>query len=280
MRNAVLAVALAGAAWGQSAGVADAFEVASIKPAAPPVTRGLFIQGCKGGPGSTAPGRITCTNVGLGFLIGMAYGIDFSRISGLQPASQNFDIIAELPAGATRDHVPQMWRKLLTERFKLWVHRETKPAPAYVLVVAKGGLKARESVSAEESDSDDRALPTERSKLDPEGFPIVLPGAGETSHRGNLAHFAASTWSMEELVKWLEPQLRMSGEGDRPVVDGTGLKGKYDFRMMWSPGNDRSADGPPFLNALESQLGLKLEQKQTQIETLVVDHADKLPSEN
>ena len=66
----------------------------------------------------------------------------------------------------------------------------------------------------------------------------------------------------------------------RPVVDATGLKGKYDFRLTWASGNNQSADGPAFLDTLERQPGLRLEHKQQQVEILAVDHAEKFPTEN
>ena len=72
----------------------------------------------------------------------------------------------------------------------------------------------------------------------------------------------------------------METQAERPVVDATGLKGKYDIKLTWSPGNGDSDNGPTLLSALESQLGLRLERKQAQLEVLVVDHAERFPAEN
>jgi uncharacterized protein (TIGR03435 family) len=210
----------------------------------------------------------------------MAYGISVFRTSGLKPSVQGYDIIAKVPAGATRNQVHRMWQNLLAERFKLVVHRETKEAPVYLLVVAKGGLKAKESADQPDRDAGEPAIPQGPPKLDDEGFPVVPAGGSLVYYRDNTAHFVASQCSMERLANWLERRLSADTKVPRPVVDATGLTGKYDFKLMWAFGDDDAAGAPSLPNALESQLGLKVQQKTAQIEILVVDHAEKSPIEN
>jgi uncharacterized protein (TIGR03435 family) len=281
LRNALLFLALVeGAAFGQSADAPDVFEVASIKPAAPQGADGRYFAGCTGGPGSKDPGRITCTNQGLGGLIAMAYKVSVFRISGLKAPYPSFDIIAKVPAGATRSQITRMWQNLLAGRFHLAVHWETKDVPAYVLTVAKGGLKAKESAEQLDSDAGEPSIPRAPAKLDKEGFPVVAPGGSLVLYGDSAARFVASSCSMKELAVWLERRLAADTQANRPVVDATGLNGKYDLKMMFAFGNDAPGDVPSLPKALESQLGLRLEQKQARIEFLLVDHAEKSPVEN
>jgi len=259
----------ASVAWGQS------FEVVSIKPAAPQRTDGRYFSGCP----NQNPARITCSNMALPRMIAIAYQISAPRISGLKPPYPAYDIIANLPDGTTKEQIQVMWQNLLAERFHLAVHRETKVVSAYVLTVAKGGLKAKESAAQPESDAGEE-IPIAGPRLDADGFPIVAPGGNIVIYKNNAAHFAAASWTMEQLVSWLEVRLEADTKENRPVVDATGLIGKYDFKVMFALGMVSPGDVPELPNALESQLGLKLEQKQTRIEILVVDHADKSPIEN
>jgi uncharacterized protein (TIGR03435 family) len=277
MLNALFFLALLeGAAWSQSADVPEVFDAASVKPAASQGADGRYYSGCHGGPGSTDPGMVTCTSMGLGGLIVMAYGINAARISGLKPSDSTYDIVAKVPSGASRDQEHRMLQNFLAERFKLSVHREKKVMHVYLLVLARGGPKLKESV---DEPSDD-VMPN-RSRVDKEGFPVVSPGESGTFFENGTAHYAASGVSMKQFVEgFLERRLAVDLKVERPVVDATGLIGKYDFKLMWLPGDDQSMNGPTLPNALENQLGLKLEQKQTEVEILVVDHAENVPVGN
>jgi uncharacterized protein (TIGR03435 family) len=307
MRNAaglLLTVLWSGVPLGQSADSPVAFEVASVKASPPPGGRGMRV-GCNGGPGSKDPGTITCTNMNLANLVTMAYGIAHYLLSGLSPGdSERFEIAAKLPAGATKDQVELMWQNLLAERFKLAVHRENKEISGYELVVAKGGLKVKESAPPPPAPAatDDAAPPAPprpagppKFQLDKDGFPDLPAGRGASMIMMNgKARWRASDETMEQLAAMLGVQL------DQPVKDATGLQGKYDFTLSWaneSFGGGRGAlagpdggapaaglaepdNGPTLLQAIQSQLGVKLEQKKTPVEILVVDHVEKVPTEN
>lgn len=305
MRNTaslLLTVLWGGVALGQSADAPVAFEVASVKASPPPDGRGMRV-GCNGGPGSKDPGRITCTNMNLANLVTMAYGIAHYLLSGLSPAdSERFEIAAKLPEGATKDQVKLMWQNLLAERFKLTVHHENKEISGYELVVAKGGLKVKESAPPPPA-TDDVASPAPprpdgppKFQLDKDGFPDLPAGRGASMIMMNgKARWRASDETMEQLASMLGAQL------GQPVKDATGLKGKYDFTLSWaneSFGGGRGSavagpeggapaaafaepdNGPTLLQAIQSQLGVKLEQKKTPVEILVVDHVEKVPTEN
>jgi uncharacterized protein (TIGR03435 family) len=137
----VLAAWLCSLAQAQSAAVE--FEVASIKPSALPGrgVNGVIRFGRQGGPGSGDPGRITYTFTTIRDLIADAYGVGRSRVSGGQNwlDSEQFDIVAKVPEGATQEQVKVMLQNLLAKRFKLTLHREAKELPVYALVVGAKG---------------------------------------------------------------------------------------------------------------------------------------------
>lgn len=207
-----------------------AFEAASIKLFA----EGTPIQmiGCQGGPGSGDPGRINCSCVSLKMLLAQAYKLKSQEIFG--PGwmdSAHFDITAKLPAGATRQQVPLMYRNLLAERFKVVLHRETRPIPVYSLTVAKGGLKIREAVPAPAATQN--SAPAGPPKVGDDGFPILRPamyaGGAIILFRQGRARLQGGSVLLSQLAESLSNQL------DRVVIDETGLTGKYDIRLDWTP---------------------------------------------
>lgn len=281
-----------GAAWSQSADSAVIFEVASIKPSPPPNGRGMRV-GCP-----SDPGRITCTNMNMANLVTMAYGISPFQLAGLEYSmTDRYEVAVKTPEGASKEQIQLMWQNLLKERFKLAVHHETKVGQVYELVVAKGGLKIRESVDAPvaPSDTPPPARPESGTRkplsLASDGFPDIPPG-GMAMMRG-VARWRPVRITMQAVASMLGGQL------GQPVTDATGLKGEYDFTLSWVTGGgpgvamagqpggesplaglDDSGAGPTLLEALQRQLGLKLEQKKGAIEMLVVDHVERVPTEN
>src|SRR5216684_8699142 len=127
---------------------AAAFEVASIKPAAPiaSITPAMIQSGKLRLGVSVVGARVDIGYMSLADLIRTAYDVKPHQISGPDwMAAERFNITAKLPDGATKDQVNVMLQALLAERFKLTVHRETKERPVYALIVGKGGPKLRES---------------------------------------------------------------------------------------------------------------------------------------
>jgi uncharacterized protein (TIGR03435 family) len=287
---AMILVACAGRA--QSPGTV-AFEVASVKPSTP-VGGGPVRVGCNGGPGTSDPGRITCTHMNLANLVMMAYEIQRYQLSGLTPDDSGmFEIAVKVPEGATRGDRGIMWQNLLAERFKLTVHREKKEMTAYALVVAKGGLKMSDAVDEPAPEaSAPRPAGDGRLQVDSEGFP-KLTGGASMAIINDKARWRASKETMEQVASMLGAQL------GQPVTDATGLKGKYDFTLSWDTRGQRASPiasaaaegaslpvlaapdyGPDFFRALQDQLGLRLEQRKAPVEILVVDHIEKTPTEN
>jgi uncharacterized protein (TIGR03435 family) len=234
--------------------------------------------GTSGGPGTRDPGQFHCLNMSLQDLVIEAYGIAPYQFSGPPWMSeQRFDITAKVPAGATRSQMKPMLQRLLADRFHLAVHFDKKEPRAYELVVAKNGPKLRESVDDPQPAAPQPELPP-GAQLGKDGFPEFPPGRTPMSRTIN-GHTRMRTFriTVQRLAGILATQL------SRPVTDATGLKGRYDVELYWvsALSADAAAEGGPTLErALEEQLGLKLEQRKGLVDILVVDHAERIPSDN
>jgi uncharacterized protein (TIGR03435 family) len=233
------------------------FEVATIKPSKPGTP----------GKGFGVRGRHFSTkNTSVSDIITFAYGVHARQITG-GPAwleTDKYDLDAQ-PDGEGQPNDKQwktMVQKLLADRYKLTFHREKKELSVYAIVVGKTGPKLT------------------KSEGDPNGLPALffrrlgmLPARNAT-----IADFAG---------------LMQAAVLDRPVVDQTGLPGRYDFTLTWTPDEFQfggqvantpappgNAEAPPDLfTAMQQQLGLKFESTKAPAEVLAIDHVEK-PSEN
>jgi uncharacterized protein (TIGR03435 family) len=217
------------------------FEVASVKPT-PAASLGYTSISP---PGSA---RFTATNVTLEFLIEMAFGVDENRISA-EPGwlgSDHFDVNAKAEGdrGLTYEELRPLLRQLLVQRFKLAIHHEMKDVNGYALVVAKGGPKLRASTGAASQGS-------------------ILPN-GLRAPNASLGSLA----------------LMLARPTGRPVVDTTGIQGNYDIQLNYAPEGAADSPLPSIFTALEEQLGLKLETHKVPVEMLVIDHVERVPTEN
>jgi uncharacterized protein (TIGR03435 family) len=216
------------------------FEVASIKPH---ITD-------DGTPRVSMKGdqrRINDTNVTVRSLIRQAYGLKVYPLSGPSDAlsTERYDIVATVLGDASKERTALMLQSLLAERFKLVLHRETKELPVYALVVGKTGIKVREV-------------------QDDGGAPEIGSGGG---HQIRAHHI-----SMKALASSLQAYI-----GD-PIVDTTGLGGLYDLNLDFTPDESMSADGENIFEAIQRQLGLKLERRKGPVEVVVIDHVERLAS--
>jgi uncharacterized protein (TIGR03435 family) len=233
------------------------FEVATIKPSKPDQPGKLF--GVRGN-------HFTTINTTLSDLITFAYGVQKKQVVG-QPEwmdTDKWDIEAQpdVPGAPNDKQLKTMIKKLLTDRFQLKFHKDTKELSAYVLTVAKAGNK----MTAGSTD------------------PNQLPGL---FFRG-LGVLTVQNATMEDFAG-----LMQSAVLDRPVVDQTALQGKWNFLLKWTPDESQfggmgikvpppsdAADAPPPLfTAIQEQIGLKLDAGKTQVPVLVIDKAEK-PSAN
>jgi uncharacterized protein (TIGR03435 family) len=239
----------------------DTFEVATIKTAAPDA-KGRFIR-------MQSAHQLVAKNHSLKTLIAAAYDLSPRAISG-GPAwieSERYDILAKAP-GERRPNLEEqmaMLRKLLTDRFKLTLHREPKEFSIYALTVAKNGSRLKESTTSPDAS--------------PEGPPplviVISPGAVRMPGRNATISELASVMQRAAL--------------DRPVVDQTGLRGRYDFDLEWTPDETQfggmvpagtaESTKPDLFAAIQQQLGLRLEATKGVIQAIVIDQAER-PSEN
>jgi uncharacterized protein (TIGR03435 family) len=259
-----------------------AFEVASVKPGMPqgPLGKRSIVNG---GPGTSDPGLFSCQNCALIMLVARAYGLDADHPSSAPGwvHDQRFDVAAKMPPGTTQEQFALMLRNLLAERFKLAVHHEDRETQVYNLVVAKNGSKLKEWAP---SAADDAAAPALSQSLplkkDQDGYPVIPQGSGITVAVG-LGH-ARLRLDNEPIAKFAEMIGSMLG---RPVIDATGLRGKYNFLLSWATerlGAHATDDdsGPTLEGAIQAQLGLRLESKKGMVDTLVIDQAEKIPTGN
>jgi uncharacterized protein (TIGR03435 family) len=231
-----------------------------------------------------------------------AYDVKNYQISG--PAwldMERYDIAASIPSGATKKQFNLMLQNLLAERFHLALHHESKEVQGYELVPGKRGPKLKESAEVDSSVPAPAAPPQfgpgTPPKMDANGFPqLDRPGMVmmmTMGPKGSIARLTAKAVPVFALIQNLTGQLK------EPVMDRTGLTGKYDFTLEFAPeglppaltsafsppegpgpldATDES--GPNILTAVQEQLGLKLEPKKTPIDMLIIDRADKVPTEN
>jgi len=239
-----------------AADASPVFEIATIRPSRP--DEGRMIVSMRGR-------RFSTVNVSLIDLIRYAYDLHVSQILKAPDwaESDKYDITAE-PDGEGEPSETQwkvMCQKLLADRFNLTVHRDKKEVSAYVLSVAKSGPKLT------------------KSEQDPKTPPsILMQGLGAVSFKNA---------DMGDLAGYLQQVVL-----DRPAVDQTGVSGKWNFALKWSPDSTQfaslgvsvpeadGADAPPKLHtAIREQLGLRLSADRALTEVLVIDHVQK-PSAN
>jgi uncharacterized protein (TIGR03435 family) len=220
--------------------------VASIKPHKPSQTNspgrvGMSFSGMRASTeGMTAYG-----------LIGFAHDLRIDGLTGGPHWAETDSFDLEIKVGGdtapTRDQFRQVFKALLSDRFKLSVHQTTEEKNIYALVVAKNGPKFTESAA------------DARSRMSMTG--------------SNYIEMIVSKWTMGQLAR------QLSSEAGRPVLDKTGLTGSYDYKLAWTGDVNGNPQYAPLIVALQEQLGLKLESQKAPVETLVIDRIEK-PSEN
>ena len=235
----------------------------------------------RGGPESSDAGRITYTNVTLMSVLLRAWAANPYQIAGPEWLStERYDISATIPAGATQPRFQAMLQRLLAERFQMTSHRETRRIAGYELVAGKGATKRR--VSTESGPDVD---PTDAPKTDANGFPqLTAPGLVMMEGQQGLAvvsFLTARAQPLSALAEVLSKEFRM------PVVDRTGMAGRYDFTLEFAPqapgalppeSSDEAA--PNLVSAIPRQLGLRLDAKKIAVDVIIVDGANKVPAEN
>lgn len=226
-----------------------AFDVASVKPVQ------LKTDSYMINLGKTNRGELTLGNATLSDCLKFAYGLnDDIQMDGPEWIRRKgeviFDIIGKAAPDTPREQLKIMLQTLLTERFQMKMHREQRQASYLALTQSKKGLKIEEA--------------------DPE-----LPG--NLVNTFHLGHIDAKGVYMSPLATVLSRFMR------HPVLDETGLKGRYTVKLDWTPDpvdGKPAGEGPSIYTALQEQLGLKLESRKGPLEVLVIDHAEKVPVAN
>lgn len=224
---------------------AQSFEAASVK-----LNKSLNYNGNS----NTRPDNVEIKNMPLREIILEAFEIkDYQLVGPEWLHSERFDIVAKAPLGTGDDaKLMPFMRNLLTERFKLKFHRETKELPCYGLVPTKGGFKLK---------------PAEPG---PGGF------NSNSGERGG--EMKADKIDLGTFADWLSRVM------DRPVLDMTGIKGAYTFELKYSKESARGmTDTPthPVVSlAIQDQLGLRLEKRTAPVQMMIIDSAEKVPIEN
>jgi uncharacterized protein (TIGR03435 family) len=227
----------------------QAFEVASVKAHQGPLTRIADFRAS--GP------RLSLEGYSAYLLILEAYGVknyQVSLASSNLPAYDYYDIAAKAEGDGfpTRGEFREMLKTLLTDRFRLKIHREMREAPVYQLTVDKNGPRLKPA-------STDGECASRIGPVHPE----------ERNYR-----YQFTNCTLTPLVDTLQ--------ADRPILDKTGLTGRYDITMLATPDFKlRNSSEPGDISPLDAvrELGLKVESKKDNIEVIVVDHVEK-PSQN
>ena len=258
MRPIAVFVLLAASALAQNP-APPAFEIASVKinQQFRPEDRSTWHRTI-----DASPVTLTMRNVDLKMAVAWAHNLQAAMVSG--PAwveSQRYDILAKTGAAAPDNEMRRMLQTLLAERFRLETHREMRPMEVMAIVLPKSGHK----MTASQSDGP--------------------PNDRQDPQRGSIVEGAAVTDLGEELSRILST----------PVVDLTGLKGRFDFTLnvqkyVSALRSRLMAEGRPMpeseaqltimQEALEGELGLRLEPRRAPVEVVVIDRAEKTPVEN
>src|SRR5579862_6275005 len=221
MRQGVVGLLACVALAGQTPEVRPEFEVASIKPSAPDEFN-------KAGAGMHLDGsQVSWKFLSLHNYLTAAYRLKGYEILGPDwLASQRFDIVAKLPAGASTKQIPEMLQALLEDRFQIKTHREKKEFPVYGLVLAKGGLKMQTSLSVPAAEGQGQAAIEVTATRQAGGVKVDLGNGGYYTFGDNK--FEGRRMSLARMAAVLAAFM------DRPVVDMTGVQGDYDFVLELS----------------------------------------------
>jgi uncharacterized protein (TIGR03435 family) len=285
MRELMTAVCLAGAVVSVAAqdAPAPAFEVATIKVNKSGETNQLIRRQ----PG----GRVSVTNLPARFLITFAYQLaQFQLVGGPSwISSDRFDMVAKLEGnpefsapGSGPDPIMLAMRTLLTDRFKLKLHREMREMDIYALVLAKPGAGPGPGLKPSTTDCSDRGRGGQLPPQGPPSFPAT--GIVPCSIMGSPGLIRFGGFPISQITAML------GGQTGRMVVDRTGLTGNWAFELHYAPeqrgvpppGAEQPAPDPnmpSLFTALQEQLGLKLESTKGPVEVVVIDSIEK-PTED
>jgi len=249
-------VLLSATLFGQSTEKPLAFEVADVH--ATPLSAVGQMSG-----GVLRDGRYEIRNATMVDLVRTAYGVDADKVLG-GPSwleTTRFNVITRTPAGATPDTAKVMLKNLLAERFSLKAHDDNKPLPVFVLSLGSGKHKLKPS----------------------EGGPSTCQGQPQTPQPGTVPYQVAACKNMT--ADQIAQNLRQMAGGyfDKPLINQTKLDGNWDFEVKWTARallGAAGADAISMFEAVDKQLGLKVEQQPVATAVIVVDSVNQKPTDN
>jgi uncharacterized protein (TIGR03435 family) len=250
MRSFLPLVFLASGAILAQTSVRASFDVTSVRPTPSERLYQLKFEECTHG------GPFIAAGTPLQWTIEFGYAGSGVQVSGgpawLDSFDYAYDIEGKPDHKVTQPECRAMVQSMLEDRFKLKVHHEMREVAAYALLVGKYGPKLQPAKSVEA------------------GGGVRINGALQQMLSEQEA---PDGWSMSQLAGVV------SSFAGRPVVDHTGLQGRYSFSIRFAHTQDPNDPDPDVATALQEQLGLKLESTKTTVDTVVIDHIEK-PSEN
>ena len=225
-----------------------AFDAASVKPAQAAGDRKSM---------SSDAGRIAYTNVTLRDCLMAAYDMKDYQISGPDwMKTDRYNVVATAGGAASAEAMKIMLQNLLLDRFQMSVHREKKDLPVYAMVVGKNGTKMQETEN---------------------------PGRGNLRMNGGGVVFSSVT--IQQIIDYMSRFA--TAELDRPIIDETGLNGHYDATVnLFGTQEEMMAAvskgdlGASIFTLIQDQLGLKLEPRKMPLDMVIVDKAERAPTEN
>ena len=243
-----------------------AFEVASIK---------RNLSGSTSASSRAMPGgRVMMTNRSLRSIIREVYRIQEFQITGGPDWStvDKWDIVAKAEGNPGFERIVAMMQGLVAERFKVVLHREQRDQPIYALVFARADRKPGSQLRPSSVDCDAIVAAAAQGGGLPPRSENQRPLCGTNMVSGKIT---TSATTMADLVRVLSPVV------GRSIVDKTGLMGRFDLDLSWTPEQPAAADGPPtavnegasLFTAIQEQLGLKLEPQRGPVDTIVIDSA-------
>jgi uncharacterized protein (TIGR03435 family) len=254
LKLVLLGLVLSGLALSQT--VPTTFESADVHVSAPSTNPSLHGGALRGS-------RFEVRTATMVDLISMAYNMESNKVLGGPNWLDwdRFDVAAKAPPATKQDDLNIMLQNLLADRFKLVTHKDTKAMPAYALTVGKDKPKMKPAASGDKPDCQN-----------------VQNGGGPEPYQV----ISCRNMTMEVFAQ----VLRGWGGGTYladPVVDKTGLTGAWDFELKWTPRNrlaQAGSDGITLFDAVDKQLGLKLDAQKLPLPVLLVDSVNQKPTPN
>jgi len=268
MRSFALAILLLTPAFGQP----TAFEAADVRAVkVNPSNFDIFMKGP-----TVRSGRYEIRTATMVDLISKAYGVDPDKVlrGPTWVEMDRFDVVAKLPAESTKDSQSVMLRALLADRFKLVVHNDTKPMPAYALTASRHPqIKESDGTGDKGCKFEFKGMPN-----GPQAAPSDGPPAVPT------VVFNCRNMTMESFADSMRHGFAQNFLHDKPILDRTGLTGSWDFSFQFTlrgmAGATNASENVTIFDALEKQVGLKLELTQTPLPVIVIDSVDQRPTAN